>query len=131
MGIFKNIFGSDADSKNQDTRIVEWKALTSVDQLSVITEASKTKPQAIFKHSTRCGVSRMVLKAFEADFNLDPNSYDLYLIDLLNYREVSSAVSETFDVQHQSPQLLIIKNGEVIIHDSHSAINNVELQQYV
>lgn len=130
MGIFKSIFGSDADSKNEDARIVAWKALTSVDQLSIITEASKTKPQAIFKHSTRCGVSRMVLKTFESDFNLDSNSYDLYLIDLLNYREVSSAVSETFDIQHQSPQLLIIKNGEVIIHDSHGAINNLDLQQY-
>ena len=130
MGIFKNIFSSDSDSVSDNIKRVEWKPLTSVDQLSIINEASKTKPQAIFKHSTRCGVSRMVLKNFEADFNLDSNSYDLYLIDLLNYREVSSAVSETLNVQHQSPQLLIIKNGEVIIHDSHGAINNIDLQQY-
>lgn len=130
MGIFKSIFGSDSDNGNDDTKQLKWKPLTSVDQLSLITEASKTRPQAIFKHSTRCGVSRMVLKTFEVDFNLEPNTYDFYLIDLLNYREVSSAISETFDVHHQSPQLLIIKNGDVVIHDSHGAINNMDLQQY-
>lgn len=132
MGLFKNMFGSGTEPvKRENEFAVNWNALTDVDQISKIIEASKTKPQLIFKHSTRCGISRMVLKNFELDFKFDAATFDLHYIDLLNYREISTQIATTFDVMHQSPQLLILKNGVVVKHDSHSAINEIDLNQYV
>lgn len=132
MGLFKNMFGSGSvPVKRENEFVVNWNALTDVDQISEIIEASKTKPQLIFKHSTRCGISRMVLKNFELDFKFDASSFDLHYVDLLNYREISSQIAATFDVLHQSPQLLILKNGVVVKHDSHSAINEIDLNRYV
>ena len=126
------MFGSGSEPvKRENEFVVNWNALTDVDQISEIIEASKTKPQLIFKHSTRCGISRMVLKNFELDFKFDASSFDLHYVDLLNYREISTQIATTFDVLHQSPQLLILKNGVVVKHDSHSAINEIDLNQYV
>ena len=76
----------------------------------------------IFKHSTRCVISRMVLRDFESSFVKDGKSVDLYLLDLLSYRDISSQVGEIFQVFHQSPQLIVIKNGEAIYHTSHNEI---------
>lgn len=132
MGLFKNMFGSGNEPvKRENEFAVNWNALTDVYQISKIIEASKTKPQLIFKHSTRCGISRMVLKNFELDFKFDAATFDLHYIDLLNYREISTQIATTFEVMHQSPQLLILKNGVVVMHDSHSAINEIDLNQYV
>jgi bacillithiol system protein YtxJ len=92
---------------------------------------SAGKPQVIFKHSTTCGISRMVLNMFTGSYALEAESIDMYFLDLLANRNVSSAVAEKFQVMHQSPQMLIIKNGVVVAHDSHGAINELELEKYI
>jgi bacillithiol system protein YtxJ len=98
--------------------------------LSDIDEKSKGKTQVIFKHSTRCGISRMVMNQFADAFNVDSN-LDLYYLDLLSYRDVSNEIGYKFQVMHQSPQLLIIKNGVAVAHASHGAINDLDLEQIV
>jgi len=103
---------------------MEWISLTDSSQLTTIKEESETSTVAIFKHSTSCGISRMVLKGFEKEgsqSNLD--NIKFYFLDLLQYRSVSNEIAETFDVQHESPQLIIIKNGVVKHHSSHSSIS--------
>lgn len=133
MGLINKLFGSSdtLDSKRkQEEKILPWQALTKLEQLDVIKERSKTKTQLIFKHSTRCGISRMVLNQFTAAYNLDLDT-DLYYLDLLNYRDVSNEVGYTFQVMHQSPQLLIIKNGNTVAHASHGGINEIDLEQIV
>ncbi|VAW26263.1 hypothetical protein MNBD_BACTEROID04-2072 [hydrothermal vent metagenome] len=84
---------------------------------------STTKPVLIFKHSTRCGVSRMALKNFERDYDIDKTDLELYFLDILKYRELSNEVSEKFGVHHQSPQILLINNKSAIYHDSHYQIS--------
>ena len=98
MGIFNKLFG--ASSKSKVIKQLSWVALHSVSQLDTIAEKSKTKTQIIFKHSTRCGISRMVLKQFETDYNIDTDA-DLYYLDLLNYRKISDEVGCKFQVIHQ------------------------------
>ncbi|MCB4797323.1 bacillithiol system redox-active protein YtxJ [Neotamlana laminarinivorans] len=128
MGIFKNIFGGSGEPKEEKT--LPWIALNSIEQLSDIEVKSKTKPQLIFKHSTRCGISRMVMNQFIDAYNFSEDDFDLYYLDLLNYREVSNEVGYKFQVLHQSPQLLVIKNGTVMVHESHGAINGIDLKTY-
>ncbi|MFC0604495.1 bacillithiol system redox-active protein YtxJ [Winogradskyella pulchriflava] len=138
MGIFNKMFGSSSEpsssvkaSKNkEEEKVLPWIALNTIEQLDAIEEASKTKSQLIFKHSTRCGISRMVMNAFVSDYDLDANA-DLYYLDLLNYRDVSNEVGYKFQVMHESPQLLILKNGVVVAHASHGGINDLDLSAYL
>lgn len=131
MGLFGGLFGgSKGDGENSSSGI-PWIPLNSVAQLKEIKEASSGRPQVIFKHSTSCGISRMVLNMIKSSYGLENGQMDLYFLDLLANRDVSNAVASEFGVMHQSPQLLIIKNGVVVIHDSHSAISDIKLEQYV
>jgi len=128
MGFINKLFGGDKEVKEE--KLLPWKHLNDIKSLDAIEEQSKTKTQIIFKHSTRCGISRMVLNQFEEAYDLDLN-VDLYYLDLLNYRDVSNETGYKFQVLHQSPQLLIIKNGVVVAHASHGEINAIDLSQYV
>ena len=129
MSLLNKLFGGSSEPK--EGKILPWIALTSLEQLVTITENSKTKIQVIFKHSTRCGISRMVIKQFEKAYDLSENNLDLYYLDLLNYRDVSNEIAIKFEVMHQSPQLLVVKNGVVVAHDSHGAINTMNLNGFV
>ena len=71
----------------------------------------------------------MVMNQFVTMYDLDLNA-DLYYLDLLNYRDVSNEIGYKFQVMHQSPQLLIIKNGTAVAHASHGAINDLELNKF-
>ena len=97
MGLFKNIFGS---SEPKEEKVLPWQALTSVDQIRTISERSKSKTQVIFKHSTRCGISSMVMNQFVDGYELSEKDADLYYLDLLNYRDVSSEIGYKFQVMH-------------------------------
>ena len=128
MSFFKKIFG--ANTGHKEEKVLPWQALQSISQLDEIEKRSTRKTQLIFKHSTRCGISRMVMNQFIAMYNIDTNA-DLYYLDLLNYRDVSNEVGYKFQVLHQSPQLLIIRNGIAVAHASHGAINDLDLERFI
>lgn len=100
---------------------MEWIKLTSENQLQDIRDNSKTRPQIIFKHSIRCSISSMALSRLERTYT--PMNADFYFLDLIQYRNISNKIASDFNVPHESPQLLIIVNGECIYDESHSAIN--------
>lgn len=128
MGLFNKFFNASSEPKEE--KVLPWQALTNVNQLVEIEKRSLAKTQLIFKHSTRCGISSMVINQFVSMYDLDTNA-DLYYLDLLNYRDVSNEVGYKFQVLHQSPQLLIIRNGVAVAHASHGTINELELKKYV
>ena len=130
MGLF-GLFGSTKDKSEKEQKVLPWKRLTSVDQLKSIEKDSRTKTVVIFKHSTRCGISRMVLRNFEGTYDIDPEQMDLYFLDLLAFRDVSDEVGFRFQVLHQSPQLIVIKNGVAVAHASHHGIRAEELANFV
>lgn len=129
MGLLNKLFGGSNEPKEE--KALPWIELTDVSQLDEIQQKSNGKAQFIFKHSTRCGISRMVKNQFESDYNFNDTEADLYYLDLIAYREVSNEIAAKFQVVHESPQLLAIKNGSVVAHDSHGAINNLDLGQFV
>ncbi|WP_375241998.1 bacillithiol system redox-active protein YtxJ [Lacinutrix sp.] len=128
MGFLKNILGGSSEPKAKKS--LPWKPLTDLSQLNVIEALSKGKTQVVFKHSTRCGISSMVLNQFTDAFDVNAN-LDLYYLDLLNFRDVSNEAGYKFQVLHQSPQLLVIKNGVAVAHASHGAINEMDLARFV
>ncbi|MFT5964978.1 MAG: bacillithiol system protein YtxJ [Flavobacterium sp.] len=121
MSFFKNIF-SGSENQNNETSKMSWNNLTDLGQLDEIMALSKDKPVAIFKHSTRCSVSRMALKQFENEFDLS-DKITAYFLDLIAYRDVSNEIMNRFGVQHQSPQLILIKDGKAIYSATHSDID--------
>ena len=130
MGLFGSLFSGNSDSKKEE-KTLPWIPLQSINQLDEIAEKSKSKTQVIFKHSTTCGISRMVLNMFVDTYNVSESQLDLYFLDLHLHRDVSNETGIKFQVVHQSPQLLIIKNGVTVFHTSHGAISEVSLEQYI
>ena len=130
MSLFKNIFGSSDEENTQSNSKIGWKPLVDLGQLDEIVDLSNEKPVAIFKHSTRCSISRMALKQFENEFDLEDKIVP-YFLDLLNHRAISNEIAVRFGVEHQSPQILLIKNGKAIYNDSHSDIEAAILKQYL
>jgi bacillithiol system protein YtxJ len=126
MTLFKSIFG-DSENNNSNASKINWIELTDLGQLNEIMDLSHEQPVVIFKHSTRCSISRMALKQFENEFDLE-GSVTPYFLDLLNHRDISNEIATRFEVYHQSPQLLLIKEGKSVYDASHSDIDAVELK---
>ena len=131
MGFIDKLFKTQRDVVKEELTGIQWESLESVDQLDNIINNSSIKPKVIFKHSTRCGISRMVLKQFENGFEKNEDEVAFYFLDLLNYREVSSAVAEKLNVVHQSPQVIILYNKEILHTESHQGIDIKKVQQIV
>ncbi|MFD1613885.1 bacillithiol system redox-active protein YtxJ [Gelatiniphilus marinus] len=129
MGLFNKLFVGDNQAKEE--KFLPWIPLNELPQLDLIKTKSNSKTQVIFKHSTRCGISRMVMKQFVALYKIAEKDMDLYYLDLLNYLGVSNEIADKFQVIHESPQLIVIKNGVVVLHASHGAINDVDLSRFV
>ncbi len=130
MSLF-GLFGTKGSSEKKEVKRLPWQKLTSVDQLDSIIEESKVTPVAIFKFSTRCGISSIVMRQFERAYDLDMDQMKLYYLDLLAFRNVSDEVSNNFQVIHQSPQLIVVKDGIAVAHASHHRIRANELHNFV
>lgn len=129
MGIINKLFGGSKEPKEE--KVLPWIPLNRIELLDKILANSTTKPQLIFKHSTRCGISRMVINQFVDAYSFTENEFDLYYLDLLNFRDISNEVGYKFQVIHESPQLLVLKNGVVVAHASHSGINTLDLNRFL
>ena len=108
-----------------------WHSLNNEKQLQDLIAASHHKPVAIFKHSTLCSISSAAKHQLETGWNEVENAADLFYLDLLAYRSVSDAIAQQFNVQHQSPQVILLNHGKVIWHASHGNITLQALQQAI
>jgi bacillithiol system protein YtxJ len=103
---------------------MNWIELRSLDQLEEIKKESAEKPVLIFKHSTRCNISRMSIDRLQRQWSEKEMAHvKAYYLDLLNYREISNALVDLFKVEHQSPQILVIANGKSVLDLSHFEID--------
>lgn len=103
---------------------MKWIPLETEQQLEEIKAGNQLS--LIFKHSTRCSISMMARRRFELDWEILPDTINLYFLDLLRYRQISNSIADIFNVFHQSPQLLLIKDGECIYEASHGEISAEE-----
>jgi bacillithiol system protein YtxJ len=99
---------------------VAWITLENLAQLVKINIDSFSRPQIIFKHSTRCSISGMIKNRLAK--TEVPADVDFYYLDLINYRLISNKIAESYGIRHQSPQVLVIKIGKCAYSESHQAI---------
>ena len=102
-----------------------WIPLNTEVQLQEIISKSAKRPQVIFKHSTRCSISSVADRRLQKESL--PQDIDFYHLDLLAHRQLSNKIAETFGVHHESPQVLVIKDGECIYDESHLSISMDEI----
>lgn len=129
MGLLNKLFGGEKEKREE--KVLPWIPLNDLKQLDYIKKKSGIKTQVIFKHSTRCGISSMVQRQFISEYNFSEKELDLYYLDILSYRQISDEVGYKFQLIHQSPQLLVIKNGTLVANASHGQINQVDLNRFV
>lgn len=104
---------------------MNWIPLNSSETLEQLINLSEQKPQVIFKHSTRCSISSVAKSRLEK--SQAPADASFYYLDLLSNRQLSNSVAERFGIEHESPQILLIKNGKCVYDESHTGINMDEI----
>ena len=108
---------------------MDWNVLREEHELQDIIRRSDSKPQVIFKHSTRCSISAVAKGRLER--SKVPPGADFYYVDLINYRNISNKIAQVFKIHHESPQVLVIKNGACIYDESHMGINMGDIEEVV
>ena len=106
---------------------MNWIALQSITQLEEI--LSNPSPAVLFKHSTRCSISSVALERLNKSTLSD--RINAYLLDLLSYRDISDAIATRLQVHHESPQILLVKDGKCCYDESHLSISAAELEEEV
>jgi len=106
---------------------MNWNNILSLQDIQAIVTNSNHRPQVIYKHSTRCGISALVLARLKSGLP----GVDYYLLDLIPYREISNYIAQTFHVTHQSPQVLIIIDGKCVFNTSHMNISSKVIEKKI
>ncbi len=111
---------------NQPKLPESWKQIESIQELEVADQTSYNKPVVLFKHSTTCSISSMAKSRLEGES--DVNSPEIYYLDLLAHRDVSNTIADKYGVRHESPQVIVLSNGQATYHASHGRINMNDLK---
>lgn len=119
MSFFNSLFGGSEAAAPKGM----WHYLESEQDLDQAVQQSHGKKVVIFKHSTQCGVSRMVLKNFEKEISSVDKDAVFYYLDLLKYRPLSNKIELDFGVRHQSPQMIVLVNGQAVANASHQDVS--------
>ena len=106
-----------------------WNPLTAASEIDAIIERSHQVPCVILKHSTRCSISFMALHRLEATWKFSPTQLEPFFLDLIRYRNISDEIASRFEVFHESPQILLIRNGDCILDASHLDISVDEIKE--
>jgi bacillithiol system protein YtxJ len=111
---------------------MNWIELKSLEQVDVIKNESKDHPVLIFKHSFRCNISRAALDRLERNWkNEEMKMVKPYFLDLITFREISNAIADQFRIDHESPQILLIDQGQAILNLSHFEIDYNAIKEVV
>lgn len=127
MGIIDsigNLFGTETQPKNK----FNWKELTSEENVADVMQTSNEKTQVIYKHSTRCATSYFALKNVESISAENQEQADFHMVDVISHRPVSMHIAEKLGIRHESPQLFVVRDGEVVWSGSHNQIQAEALE---
>lgn len=123
MGLFDSLTNKSSETEESDN----WETITDISEIDPLIERSKDRPQLIYKHSNRCSV------CFVAKGNLEKGSEtilqhaDMHYLDVVKNRDVSNSIASDLDVRHESPQAIVVEDGEVIWHASHGGIDSEKI----
>lgn len=109
---------------------MNWNKLTEEGQIDAIKQLSEETPVLIYKHSTRCSLSSMSLNRLQRNWKDEDNQQVApYFLDLIANRQLSDQVSIDFGIPHESPQVILVKNGKAVYDNSHYGISYSEIME--
>jgi bacillithiol system protein YtxJ len=112
--------------------MIKWEELTSLEQLEKMIEESDDKTILLFKHSTRCSTSRLMLDRLQRSWEQEEMaSVAPYFLDLITYRDVSNAIAQYFQIGHESPQVILINGRKAIYDGAHYEIEYKQLKKLI
>lgn len=106
-----------------DQNLSNWNMMSGKEDLNILLETSKEKPQILYKHSSRCSISYLAKENLEEHMEDLLNHADIHLIDVTEQRDLSNNIAQKLDIRHESPQAIILKNGGVAWSGSHWDVN--------
>jgi monothiol bacilliredoxin len=109
--------------RNKNINAPKWVVLNDPSQLEELRNDSKEKAVLIFKHSTRCSISSMAKNRLESDWDISEEEVMPVYLDLIAHRSISNQIAEEFNIMHESPQVILLKNGHSIYNASHGNIS--------
>lgn len=116
------------DSRNTDTENWEGPHVSEImneEDWKLVRDESKKKPVFVFKHSTECPISAGA--AYRTNVWLKKAHKDapkIYFVKVIERRPVSQKIEAEVEVKHESPQLLLLKDGKSVWNTSHEAITS-------
>lgn len=110
---------------------MDWNILQTEKQIDKLIEYSKEKPCLIFKHSISCPISSMAKNRLEINWEVGKESIKVFYLDLINHRSVSNLIAKVFQIEHQSPQVLLIEDGICTYDSSHLDITAAAIKAKV
>lgn len=111
---------------------MNWNHITSLNDLHNIDTVSALQPVVIFKHSTRCSISVAALDRVQRKWESAKGAkMEWYFLDLIKFREISNEIAARYNVRHESPQVLVIKKGECVYHESHYGVQYQEIVEQI
>lgn len=105
--------------RNKVQKFSNWNPVSGKENLNSILKKSEDKPQVIYKHSNRCSISYLSKEDLEENMDVLSNHVDLHFVDVIEQRDLSNDVAENFNVRHESPQVILLKDGHVLWNGSH------------
>jgi bacillithiol system protein YtxJ len=130
MGIFDKLFGSKEDEFKPSAGELEWYNLGSISDLEAAISYSHKEPILLFKHSTRCSISSSALERLKRNWSGQSVKVRSFYLDLLNHKDVSQEIATRLGVEHQSPQMLLVKDGVAVFNSSHMDIDFNDVKAY-
>ncbi|MCB9196627.1 MAG: bacillithiol system redox-active protein YtxJ [Flavobacteriales bacterium] len=118
-------------TKERPLKHIEWKKATSIEDVDLYNDLSFKTTVVFFKHSTRCSISSMAKSRFERTWEYSTEEIVPVYVDLLEYRNVSNDLARRYGIDHQSPQILVIRNGKCVHSTTHGAIDPQELAEFI
>ena len=122
-------FGINKSNRRKEKIAFPWIKLQSNADLEEVLNDSSGKCHVLFKHSTRCSISSTALNRIDSNAvkASEQKNTKWHLLDLIAFRQVSNNIELKLNVIHESPQILIVRNGDCIYHNSHLGIRFDEI----
>jgi len=114
-------------SGNKARKLESWNTISEKEKLNILLNRSEEYPQLIYKHSTRCSVSYVAKQELDQHKETLSDHADLHLINVIEQRDLSNLIAERLNVRHESPQVLVLKNRQVIWSGSHWSVKGKEI----
>ena len=108
-----------------------WNQIKTTKDVENIITKSATVTQIIFKDSTHCGISAYAKSRIVDGYEHLEGKADFNYLDLLTYRSVSNYIADRLDVIHQSPQIIVVKDGKATHSVTHHSIDPLKIAAHL